>query len=318
MGYGENQLMRGVILDQATLDRDDLDFSPLLALLPEWKIYAQTHPDELDARLDDADIILTNKVVLDRATLLRHPSIRLICVLATGTNNIDLAAAQELGITVKNVTAYGTASVTQHVFLLILTLARHQCGYQNAVQQGRWQHSDQFCLLDYPIEDISGKTLGIVGYGELGKSVAATAPAFGLEVLVAERTGRPCRPGRQPLDEVLARADILTLHCPLTADTRQMINRQTLATMKTNAWLINAARGALIDETALAHALDNGIIAAAALDVLATEPPPPNHPLLNKSRSNLIVTPHIAWAARTARQRILELTCDNIQTYLTS
>ena len=310
--------MHGVILDRATLDRNDLDFTQLLALLPSWTLHDQTSPDELDSRLDGTGIILTNKVVLTRETLQRHPDIKLICVLATGTNNVDLAAATELGIEVRNVKGYGTASVTQHVFSLILSLARHLCQYQTAVQEGRWSHSSQFCLLDYPIEDISGKTLGIVGYGELGQAVAGMASAFGLNVMVAERANTPCREGRLPLEQVIAQADIVTLHCPLTAATENMINAETLAAMKTSAWLINTARGPLVDEAALAHALDNGVITAAALDVLSSEPPNPQNPLLNRRRDNLIVTPHIAWAARTARQKIIELTLANIREFLSA
>ena len=310
--------MHGVILDKATLDRDDLDFSPLLALLPKWTLFDQTHPADLDEHIGDAEIILTNKVTLDHGTLQRHPRIRLICVLATGTNNIDLDAANELGIDVRNVTAYGSRSVTQHVFLLILSLARRQRQYVEAVEQGRWSRSEHFCLLDYPIEDISGKTLGIIGYGELGRAVAKMAEAFGMETRIAERAGRPPRPGRLPLQTVIGNADILSLHCPLTPETANMINADTLNAMKDSAWLINTARGGLVDAPALVNALDHGIIAAAALDVLATEPPPADHPLLARPRDNLIITPHIAWAARSARQRIIELTCDNIRAFLNS
>ncbi len=307
--------MQGVMLDLASLDRGDLDLTELLALLPRWQLHDATGPDELDARLTDAEVVLTNKVVLDRATLERHRHIQLICVLATGTNNIDLDATTELGIAVKNVTGYGTSSVVQHVFALMLALARRLPAQLDAVKRGDWSRSPQFCLLDQPIDDLAGKRLGIVGYGELGRAVARMGECFGMEALIAERRGEPPRPDRLPFEQVIAEADVLSLHCPLTPQTERLIDAEVLAAMQPSAWLINTARGGLIDEAALANALDRGIIAAAALDVLSQEPPPADHPLL-APRENLIVTPHIAWAARSARQRIVDLTCDNIRAYL--
>ncbi len=307
--------MRGVILDLASLDRGDLELGPLLELLPEWGVFDRSPPEQLDDHLAGAAVALTNKVVIDRATMRRHPELRLICVLATGMNNIDLDAATERGIAVKNVTAYGASSVSQHVFMLILMLARQQQRYQWAIERGDWSRGDHFCLLDYPIEDLAGKTLGIIGYGELGRAVARLGEAFGMTPLIAERKGRPPRPGRLPFEQVVAEADVLSLHCPLTPETAGLIDATTLAAMKPTAWLINTARGGLIDEPALARALDRGDIAGAALDVLSEEPPPPDHPLL-ALRDNLIVTPHIAWAARSARQRIIDLTADNIRAFL--
>jgi len=307
--------MRGVILDLASLDRGDLELGALLELLPQWGVFDRTPPERLDDHLAGAAVALTNKVVIDRATIQRHPELRLICVLATGMNNIDLDAAAERGITVKNVSGYGTPSVSQHVFMLILMLARQQQRYRRAVERGDWSRSDQFCLLDYPIEDLTGKALGIIGHGELGRAVARLGEAFGMTPLIAERKGRQPRPGRLPFERVVAEADVLSLHCPLTPETAGLIDAAVLAAMKPTAWLINTARGGLIDEAALAAALNGGDIAGAALDVLSKEPPPPDHPLLTP-RDNLIVTPHIAWAARSARQRIIDLTADNIRSFL--
>lgn len=307
----------GVLLDSASLNRDDLDFFPLHALPVQWTIHSHTAPDTLDQHLEDATIVLCNKVIITAETLAKHPHIRLICVLATGMNNIDLDACAVRGVMVKNVQGYGTDSVAQHVFGLLLQLARQFPAYACAVADGRWSHSPDFCLLDFPIVDLTQRTLGIVGYGELGKAVAKLAKAFGMHVVISERPGRTrTRPGRTSFDETLKSVDILSLHCPLDDSNQHLINAATLAAMKPGAWLVNTARGGLVDEKALAHALDNGVIAAAALDVLSQEPPPLDHPLLSPERSNLVITPHIAWAARKARQTIIGLTAENVAQYL--
>lgn len=308
--------LKGVLLDADTLDRGDIDFSVLKEQIPSLTIHQNTTGTTLDESLRDAQIVLTNKVVLTRETLEKHPQIRLICVLATGTNNIDMEAAKTLGIIVKNVVAYGTPSVVQHVYGLILNLARSQVLYLRAVQDGDWGRQDKFCLLDYPITDLTGKTLGIIGYGELGQGVANAASAFGLNVMVAERSGSPPREGRSSIDMVFSKSDILSLHCPLTADTEQLINKKTLQIMKSGAWLINTARGGLVNEADLAWALDNDVIAGAALDVLNSEPPALGNPLLERPRDNLLITPHIAWATSMARQKVIELTAQNIKEFL--
>ncbi len=309
--------LTGVILDTASLDRDDLDFSPLLDLPVQWTFHRRTSPSQRRDHIADADIVVCNKVVIDAETLEACPGIQLVCVLATGLNNIDLEACTARGIAVKNVRGYGTASVAQHVFSLILTLARSLPQYGEAVARGDWSRSEDFCLLDYPIDDLSEKTLGIVGYGELGRAVATLGEAFGMRIIIAERPGATtCRPGRCSFAETLKNADILSLHCPLTEDNHHLIDAAALAAMKPTAWLINTARGPLVDETALLYALDQGIIAAAALDVLSTEPPPADHPLLQHPRANLLITPHIAWAARSARQNIIRLTAENIRDHL--
>jgi glycerate dehydrogenase len=239
-------------------------------------------------------------------------------VAATGTNNIDLEAAAERGITVCNCQSYGTPSVVQHVFALILTLATRLCDYRQAVAEGRWQLADQFCLLDYPIQELAGKTLGIIGYGELGRSVARIAEAFGMRILIAQRPGtsEPVE-DRIPLATLLPQLDILTLHCPLTSETRGLIGAWELALMRRNALLINTARGGIVDELALAEALKRGALGGAGVDVLTEEPPVQGNPLLAGDIPNLIVTPHCAWGSREARQRLVAQLAENIQGFLT-
>ncbi|MFW5453050.1 2-hydroxyacid dehydrogenase [Thioalkalivibrio sulfidiphilus] len=310
-------IQHGVLLDLETMDRDDLDLAALRAALPRWDIHPYTETDEVPARIARAQVVVTNKVVVNRAAMDAAPELKLICVAATGTNNVDLEAARERGITVCNVRDYGTASVVQHVFTLILALTTRLGAYQRDVARGLWQDSRQFCLLDHPIRELSGLTLGIVGYGVLGQAVARTAECFGLRVIVADSLVSPgSDPDRLPLGRVLAESDILSLHCPLTDQTRHLIDARALAAMKADALLINAARGAVVDNAALADALRRGVIGGAGIDVLDQEPPPADHPLLAPDIPNLIVTPHIAWAAREARQRVIDQVTDNIQAYL--
>jgi len=308
--------MKGVFLDLASVDNEDLDLIQLEDVLDEWDFYPHTEAPQLASRLQAAEVVVSNKVMLTREVLAAADKLRLICVAATGTNNVDLDAARELGITVTNVRAYGTASVVQHVFALILSLQRRLPAYQQAVRQGRWQQSDFFCLLDFPIEELTGKVLGIVGYGELGQAVAKTAACFDMQVRIAQRNTEDSRPERLPLEALLAEADVLSLHCPLTEENRGMIGEAQLRLMKPGAILINAARGGLVDETALAKALEQGWIAAAGIDVLEQEPPDGSSPLL-ADIPNLILTPHIAWASRTARQRLLNQLIDIIRDYRT-
>lgn len=243
------------------------------------------------------------------------PRLKLICVAATGTNNIDLLAASARGIEVRNVRGYATPSVVQHTWGLILALATRLANYRDAIRRGDWSVSPQFCLLDYPITELAGKKLGILGFGELGRAVAAVAPAFGMEVLVGRLPGRPPAPQRVPLATVLAESDVLSLHCPLTAQTAGLIGARELACMKSSAWLINTARGGLVDEYALAAALRSGYLGGAALDVLSQEPPRASHPLLAPDLQTLLLTPHTAWASQAARQRLVLLLADNIRAY---
>ncbi len=304
-----------VFLDLDTIDRSDLDLSGLHRAFPEWRLYGATAPGEVPERLRGAALAVSNKVVLDRAAL-ATPGLRLVCVAATGANNLDLAAARERGIAVSNVTGYATAAVLQHVFALILALTTRLPGYQQLIRAGAWQHSTQFCLLDLPIREISGRTMGIVGYGELGRAVARMAEAFGMRVLIAQRPGDPQgHPERLPLTELLPRVDVLSLHCPLADNTRDLIGERELALMREDALLINTARGGIVDEGALARALRDGRIGGAGIDVLRQEPPAEGNPLLAPDLPNLIVTPHIAWASRESRQRLLDEVAENIRAF---
>lgn len=304
--------MKGVFLDLKGLE--DLPLSVLTGECESLQCHETTAPNDVDNRIAGAELIIVNKVKLTRDHLQQARSLRLICLVATGTDVIDLQAARDFGITVCNCRNYGTASVVQHVFSLILALQTNLLLYHKAIQGGRWQQATQFCFLDYPISELKDKTLGIIGYGTLGKAVAEVAKAFGMKLMVARRPGVP-RPDQLPLEEMLPQVDILTLHCPLTTQTKNIINQQALQSMKPTALLINAARGGLVDEQALLESLIQGDIAGAAVDVLTTEPPLNSNPLLEGELPNLIVTPHIAWASREARVRILEQTAENIRTF---
>ncbi len=308
--------MKGVFLDRDTLDRSDLDFSPLEKTLPEWHCFATTTAEQAAERIHDAEIVITNKVVIDKPLLLASPKLRLICVAATGTNNIDLDTAEQHGVTVCNARGYATPSVVQHTFTLILSLTTHLSQYQQAVQRGDWQLSPHFCLLEYPFHELAGKTLGIIGYGELGQAVANVARAFGMNILISQRPdSQACPPDRVPLDTLLAEADIVSLHCPLTPETNNLISTRELDLMKYSALLINTARGGIVDEQALATALLEGKIKGAGVDVLTQEPAVDDNPLLIPHIPNLIITPHIAWASVEARQRLLNDIALNIDAF---
>ncbi|RUO31116.1 D-2-hydroxyacid dehydrogenase [Aliidiomarina soli] len=304
--------MKGVILDAASLGTD-VDFSSLEQQLTELVTWPATTPDDAAARIADAEVVITNKVQLTRELLQQAPKLRLICVLATGTNNIDLDAADELGIAVRNVAAYGTASVAQHTLMMMLGLATHQPQYQSAVAAGEWQTAKMFCLMDYPVMQLQGKTLVIVGHGELGQAVARLAEAFGMQIEVAARPGSSDDP-RPTLDDLLPQADVISFHCPLTDATRDLLNKQRFARCKPSLLVLNAARGGIVNEKDAIDALRNGQIGGLAVDVLSEEPPRHGNPLLDamNERLNLIVTPHSAWLAPEARQRIVELTATNI------
>lgn len=304
-----------VFADAATLG--DADLSALHLANCQLQVYAHSSADELPARLQDADIAIVNKCRLDAALIAKLPRLKAIMVAATGMDNIDLEAARTAGIQVFNVTDYAGTAVPQHVFALLLALSNQLFSYSTAVQRGDWSRSQSFCLLDYPIFELAGKTMVIVGYGVLGQATAALARAFGMRVLIAERpSATEIRPGRLAFSAALAEADIVSLHCPLTADTRHMINKTSLAGLKTGAVLINTARGALIEPNALLEALKTGQVGAAALDVLSTEPPPASDPLLNCKLPNLLITPHIGWASREARTRMVLKIADNIRGFL--
>ena len=308
--------MRTVFLDFASLFPADLDESALHAALPELVLYQATPEESVAERIRDAEAVITNKVVLTADLLAASPRLKLILIAATGTDNVDLQAAARLGITVCNCQGYGTASVAQHALALMLALAIRLPAYQRAVAAGDWNRSPHFCLMDYPIMELAGKRLGIVGYGELGQTVARLAQALGMQVLLAARPGAEAAPGRLPLAELLPQVDVLSLHCPLTEATRGLIGVKELAAMPRHSLLINTARGGLVEEAALAQALRDGIIAGAGVDVLSEEPPVNGNPLLATDLPNLIVTPHSAWGSREARQRMLEQIAENARGYL--
>ena len=310
--------MLGVFLDKDSVDLGDIDCSALDNSLPEFRYYPATLPEQVVERIVDANVVISNKVVLTVEALEQAPQLKLICVAATGTNNVDLKAAANLGITVCNCQRYGTPSVVQHVFALLLALFTRLPDYRQAVQEGRWQTASQFCLLDFPIRELAGKTLSIVGYGELGKTVARVAEAFEMQVLIAQRLGMvEPQEGRIPLHTLLPQVDVLTLHCPLTPETQGLIGEWELALMRRDAVLINTARGGIVDETALAKALRRGALGGAGVDVLTEEPPVHGNPLLEPDIPNLIVTPHNAWGSREARQRLVQQLAENIQGFLT-
>lgn len=311
--------MKAVFPDFATVSHSDIELAALEATGIELLLHDVTPPAALAARLAPAEILITNKIRIGAAELDAAPRLKLICLAATGVNNVDLEAARARGVGVCNITGYCTASVVQHVFAMILALTQRLAGYQRLLQQGAWKSSPQFCLLDYPIRELAGRRLGIVGFGELGRGVACAAPAFGLEVLVSERPGGvPGRAaeGRLPFEQVLAEADILSLHCPLTEATRGLIDAAALALMKPDALLINTARGALVDSAALAAALRAGRLGGAGIDVLPQEPPVAGDPLLDPAIPNLIITPHVAWAARESRQRAVDEIAANIHSFM--
>ena len=306
---------RAAFLDYSSLDLGDLDPAPLKASFDDLQFYPSTQPGELIERMQGLTAVISNKIHLSADTLKACPDLKLILVSATGTNNVDLNAARELGITVTNCQGYGTPSVAQHTLMLLLALATRLPDYQRAIADGQWQASKQFCLLDFPIVELEGKTLGLLGHGELGSAVARLAEAFGMRVLCGQIPGRPARPDRLPLHELLGQVDALTLHCPLNEHTANMIGAAELALLKPSAFVVNTARGGIIDEQALADALRSGHLAGAATDVLSVEPPVHGNPLLAGDIPRLIVTPHSAWGSIEARQRIIGQLAENARRF---
>ncbi|WP_447768134.1 2-hydroxyacid dehydrogenase [Pseudomonas kilonensis] len=304
---------RAVFLDHPSLDLGDLDLGPLRNCFSDLQLFARTTPDQVIERLKGATVAITNKSVIDAQAMAASPELKLILISATGTNNVDLGAARNHGITVCNCQGYGTPSVAQHTIMLLLNLATRLADYQKAVGEGRWQQASQFCLLDYPIVELEGKTLGLLGHGELGSAVGRLAEAFGMRVLLGQLPGRPARPDRLPLEQLLPQVNALTLHCPLNEHTRNFIGARELAQLKPGTFVVNTARGGLIDEQALAEALRSGHLGGAATDVLSVEPPAQGNPLLAGDIPRLIVTPHNAWGSREARQRIVGQMSENAQ-----
>ena len=310
--------MKAVFLDVDTLNKNDIDLSVLTDVVGSLELYGDSDQSNIVERIKNADIVISNKVLLNKQTLEKMKKLKLICVAATGVNNVDLQAASDRNIIVCNARGYATSSVVQHVFMLLLAIVRNNTAYQQAIADGQWQLSNQFCLLDYPISDLSGKILGIIGYGELGQAVASVARAFGMQVIIAERSqvaNDQLRSDRLAFDEVLKRSDVISLHCPYSDETRNLIAAKQLSMMKSGSILINTARGGLVDEVALLEFLQNGHLGGAAVDVLSKEPPISGNPLLEVSLLNLIVTPHIAWASQLSRQNLIDDIVANIKSF---
>ncbi|HJR07666.1 MAG TPA: D-2-hydroxyacid dehydrogenase [Pyrinomonadaceae bacterium] len=287
------------------------------AFAHEWREYGETRDEEVVERLEGATVAVVNKVKITGAQLAQLPTLRLIAVAATGTDNIDLKSCRERNVAVSNVRGYATHTLPEHVLMLMLALRRNLASYAQDVRNGEWQRAGQFCLLTHTIRDLHATTLGIVGYGALGRAVERLARAVGMHTLVAEHKGAAlARDGRTPFAEVLQESDIITLHTPLNAETRHLIGAAELALMKPTALLINCARGGVVDETALVEALLAGVIAGAGVDVLSREPPREGNPLLELDLPNLIVTPHVAWASLQAMQALADQLVDNIEAFI--
>ena len=302
---------RAVFLDAASLG-DGLDLTPLAAAADAFTARPVTRPDEVVACLADANVAICNKTPIDEAAFAALPRLELVLATATGVNNIDLTAAALRGVSVCNCRDYGTAAVAQHAMLLLLALHTRFLDYRDQVRAGAWQRAETFCLMDFPILELAGRTLGVVGQGAIGSEVARLARAFGMTVVFARLPGRPAHADALPWREFLMRIDAVSLHCPLTDGTRHLIDAAALAAMKPGAFLINTARAGLVDANALIAALRSGHLAGAAQDGLDIEPPRGGHALLAPDIPRLIITPHNAWASRQARQRLVLQTAENL------
>lgn len=304
-----------VALDGYCLNPGDLSWQRLEAL-GDCTFHDRTTPDRVAERIHDADIVLTNKVTLSRDLIAGHPRLKYIGVSATGYNIIDIEAARELGILVTNVPTYGTSSVAQMVFAHLLNLTQRVADHAQAVRQGRWASSPDWCFWDFPLLELDGMTMGIIGFGRIGQATARLASAFGMQVLAHNRSAIAAAHGVRAVDveTVFRESDVVSLHCPLTAETTRLVNTERLALMKRTALLINTSRGQLVDEAALADALNNDSLAGAGLDVMEFEPPSDNNPLYRAK--NCYITPHIAWATRASRQRLLDAAIDNVADFL--
>ena len=294
-----------------------LDLSELRTLLPDLEVYDETDDDQIADRIAGAEIVIGNKVLIAESLFAGAPQMRFIGLTATGTDKVDLNAAKQHGVAVANTRAYCSQSVAEHVFGCLLNLAHGLSLYATDVRAGEWQRARDFCLLTHPISELSAMTLGLVGYGELGRRVARLAEAFSMEVLVAARPGSADVPdGRVSMDDLLARVDVISLHCPLNDATRGLMGADEFRAMKQSAFLINTARGGLVDSAALVSALRDGEIAGAAVDVLPKEPPTDGDPLLDYDGGNLLMTPHIAWGTLTARQVAVDELTANVAAFL--
>ncbi|PHS00751.1 MAG: glycerate dehydrogenase [Blastopirellula sp.] len=305
--------MKIVFLDNATLNPGDLDWGPM-DKLGELVLYEGTPVDRVSERIRDADAVFSNKVWVGRDSIEAANNLKFIGVTATGYNNIDVEAATEQKIPVCNVPGYGTTAVAQATIAMLLCATNHVFEHHTDVQNGLWQKSDNFCFWTKPLVELAGKNLAIIGYGAIGKKVAAIAEALGMNILIAQIPGRPDSPDKVPFESALQQADVVTLHCPLSELTDKIINRETLKLFKQSAILLNTGRGDLVNEAELAEALNTGVIGAYCGDVLSSEPPAADNPLL--SAKNCIITPHQAWAAKESRQRLFDGTVENYQAFL--
>jgi len=308
--------MKIVVLDGYTLNPGDLSWEELEEL-GSCSVYERTDAELTVERAKDAEIVLTNKTVLSAAVIEQLEQLRYIGVLATGYNVVDVEAARKRGVAVTNVPAYGTESVAQMVFAHLLNLTQHVGHHSKSVREGRWSECPDFCYWERPLIELEGLTMGVIGLGRIGKAVARLARAFGMELIgydVVRPSDLPegCR--MVGLEDVFRLGDVVSLHCPLTAETERLVNKERLGSMKRTAFLINTSRGPLVDETALAEALDDGEIAGAGLDVVGTEPPAAENPLLKAK--NCYITPHIAWATRAARERLFRAAVENVAAFL--
>lgn len=308
--------MKIVLLDAHTANPGDLSWQPLEAIAP-CAVYPRTPVEETVSRCAGAQVVITNKAPLTREILQALPELKYIGVTATGFNIVDTAAAKELGIIVTNVPGYSTPAVAQHVVALMLEMTNHVGHAAASVRDGGWVRCPDFAYWDHPIIELAGRTLGIIGYGEIGSAVARIGAAFGMKVLASKRTWKEPPPaGVQPaeIDEIFALSDVISLHCPLTDATKHLVGERTLGLMKKEAFLINTGRGPLVDEAALAKALNEDRIAGAGLDVLSVEPAKAENPLL--TAKNCLVTPHVAWASRESRARLIDITAANLKAFL--
>jgi glycerate dehydrogenase len=309
--------MKITVLDGHTLNPGDLNWEGIESM-GELVVYDRTPADLIQERCSGASIIFTNKTPLDEAFFKQNPEVKYVGILATGYNIVDIEAARDHGVVVTNVPGYGTPSVAQMTFALILELCNRVQRHSDSVMDGRWSASDDFCYWDFPLVELNGKTIGIVGFGSIGRKVGDIAAAFGMNILASDQlqTDQSHRDHFKWSDipQLLSASDIVTLHCPLTPETKGMINKKSLGLMKSTSFLINTSRGPLIVEQDLADALNQGKIAGAGLDVLGVEPPTPENPLL--SARNCLITPHIAWASMEARKRLMDIVVNNLKEFL--
>jgi glycerate dehydrogenase len=309
--------MKIVVLDGYTLNPGDLSWAEL-EKLGELTVYDRTPEDKVLDRIGDAKIVYTNKTPMTRETFCKAPNIKWVGVLATGYNIVDVKAAKERGIPVTNIPSYGTTAVAQMVFALLLEICHHVWEHSEAVKKGEWTNNKDFCFWKYPLIELAGKTMGIIGYGRIGQATGRIAQAMGMKVLAYDRHENKELESRTMryvgLDKLLKESDVISLHCPLFESTKGIINRETIAKMKDGVILINTSRGPLVVEEDLAEALNSGKIYAAAVDVVSTEPIPMDNPLI--SAKNIIITPHIAWAPKESRQRLMDIAVDNLKAFL--